>query len=53
MGDNRDNSLDSRTWGPLDRSYIIGKVVAAYWPLSDLELFNTYSSVYTAVYPQS
>jgi signal peptidase I len=26
MGDNRDNANDSRTWGFLPRSYIIGKV---------------------------
>ncbi len=37
MGDNRDNSLDSRIWGPLDRSYIIGKAFAVYWPLNDWE----------------
>ena len=49
MGDNRDNSLDSRSWGPLDRSYIIGKVIVSYWPLNDLGLINTYPSVYTAV----
>ncbi len=51
MGDNRDNSLDSRSWGPLDRSYIIGKVIVAYWPLNDLGLINTYPSVYTAIRP--
>jgi signal peptidase I len=49
MGDNRDNSLDSRTWGPLDRSYIIGKVVAAYWPMNYLGFIDTYSAVYAAV----
>ncbi len=51
MGDNRDNSLDSRSWGPLDRSYIIGKVIVAYWPFNDLGLINTYPSVYTAIRP--
>ena len=51
MGDNRDNSLDSRTWGPLDRSYIIGKVVVAYWPMNYLGLINTYPSVYAEVPP--
>ena len=52
MGDNRNNSLDSRIWGPLDRSYIIGKVVVAYWPMSNLGLVNTYSAVYAAVHPE-
>ena len=51
MGDNRDGSLDSRTWGPLDRSYIIGKVVAAYCPFNDLGLVNTYPDVYATIRP--
>ncbi len=31
MGDNRDNSLDSRYWGFVPRDYIIGKPLVIYW----------------------
>ena len=32
MGDNRDFSDDSRFWGPVPRSWIIGEAFATYWP---------------------
>ena len=31
MGDNRDNSQDSRYWGFLPASYIKGKALMVYW----------------------
>jgi signal peptidase I len=39
MGDNRIDSCDSRSWGPLPSSNIVGKVVALVWPLSRLHWF--------------
>jgi signal peptidase I len=39
MGDNRTDSCDSRDWGPLPQSYIVGRVVMRIWPLSRISFF--------------
>jgi signal peptidase I len=39
MGDNRGNSCDSRWWGPISKSLIVGKVDVRVWPLSALHIF--------------
>ncbi|MBA2284148.1 MAG: signal peptidase I [Ktedonobacteraceae bacterium] len=53
MGDNRDNSLDSRSWGALDRRYIVGKAVAVYWPTNKWKFIDTYQAVFAAVRPST
>jgi signal peptidase I len=35
MGDNRDNSQDSRYWGFMPRSYVKGKALFVYWSFAD------------------
>ncbi|MGH9789084.1 MAG: signal peptidase I [Candidatus Acidiferrales bacterium] len=37
MGDNRDNSQDSRYWGLVDRSNIIGRPLLIYWSFDPAE----------------
>jgi signal peptidase I len=39
MGDNRDNSDDSRFWGPVPRAWIIGVAFATYWPPDRIGFF--------------
>jgi signal peptidase I len=39
MGDNHAISCDSRTWGTVPRSDIIGKVFLKFWPLSQWHWF--------------
>ncbi len=39
MGDNRPESCDSRYWGPVPKSAIVGKVDVRIWPLSRFALF--------------
>lgn len=44
LGDNRENSEDSRYWGLVPRSYVIGKPLFVYWsydaPTADLQDWN-------------
>ncbi len=32
LGDHRNTSNDSRTWGTVEKSYVTGKAMFAYWP---------------------
>jgi signal peptidase I len=39
MGDARGDSCDSRFWGPISKSEIVGKVELRIWPLGSVTLF--------------
>ncbi len=49
MGDHRTDSTDSRAFGYVPRSNIIGKAEVIMWPLSDAHVIATYSSVFAQV----
>ena len=40
MGDNRGSSRDSRSFGPVNKSFITGKVLFRGWPISNITVFN-------------
>ena len=40
LGDNRGESFDSRFWGPVPRSSLIGEAFFSYWPLPNIGLLD-------------
>lgn len=40
MGDNRNDSSDSRRWGALSMEAILGKAVLVYWPFADFHFIQ-------------
>ncbi|MDQ3812575.1 MAG: signal peptidase I [Armatimonadota bacterium] len=43
LGDHRNNSNDSHAWGLLDRSRVVGKAIAVFWPHNRLGLLDNMS----------
>jgi len=39
MGDHRNNSSDSRTWGEVPKKYIVGRVQLRWWPVNHARIF--------------
>jgi signal peptidase I len=39
MGDHRNNSSDSRHWGPVPKKYIAGKVQLRWWLIPKADVF--------------
>ena len=48
MGDNRNNSSDSRYWGPLDAGVILGKAIFVYWPFGEFGVVEGFDYVFAA-----
>lgn len=40
LGDNRENSSDSREWGEIDESLIVGKALFVYLPINNIRLLK-------------
>ena len=41
LGDNRSNSKDSRSFGAVDKSFVIGKILFRGWPVKEITIFNS------------
>lgn len=49
LGDNRNSSKDSRSFGVVNKSFIIGKVLFRGWPFDKIQLFETHTYTSTEI----
>lgn len=49
LGDNRGDSSDSRDWGPVPRTDVIGRAELVYWPLGKMHLLTDWSQVFSGI----
>jgi signal peptidase I len=43
LGDNRNESEDSSSWGPVGKEFIRGRVFCRYWPLKNFKIFTRFT----------
>lgn len=48
LGDNRNQSSDSHSWGYVPTSSVVGRAMIVYWPLKELKILNQTPSVQAA-----
>lgn len=48
LGDNRNRSSDSHSWGFVPVDLVVGKALVVYWPLDDLKILNEVPGVSAA-----
>lgn len=51
LGDHRDNSTDSRVFGPVPAQNIIGKAEFVFWPFDSIHMIDSYHNVFKNVHP--
>ena len=53
LGDHRDNSTDSRVFGPVPAQNIIGKAEFVFWPFGSIHMIDSYHNVFQNVHPSA
>ena len=51
LGDHRDNSTDSRVFGPVPAQNVIGKAEFVFWPFNSIHVIDTYHDTFKNVHP--